>query len=104
VAQLGRALGSGPRGRQFESVRPDIFDMYIYILKSKLDGSYYVGLTKNIEERISYHNKGYNLSTKAKIPWELIKIEEFKDTSLAIKRERFLKTGRGRSIIKAQFG
>ena len=23
VAQFGRALGSGPRGRQFESARPD---------------------------------------------------------------------------------
>ena len=24
VAQFGRALGSGPRGRQFKSVRPDL--------------------------------------------------------------------------------
>ena len=26
VAQLGRALGLGPRGRRFESCRPDTYD------------------------------------------------------------------------------
>src|SRR5437868_13063390 len=30
VAQLGRALGLGPRGRRFKSYRPDLF--YIYVL------------------------------------------------------------------------
>lgn len=28
VAQLGRALGSGPRGRWFESSQPDQFEVY----------------------------------------------------------------------------
>ncbi len=30
VAQLGRALGLGPRGRRFESCLPDSFKLYIY--------------------------------------------------------------------------
>ena len=29
VAQFGSALGSGPRGRQFKSARPDIFYFHI---------------------------------------------------------------------------
>ena len=39
---------------------------FTYILQSDLDGSFYIGQTKDIEKRIFRHNKGYNRSTKAK--------------------------------------
>ena len=34
VAQLGRALGLGPRGRRFESCLPDSLKIYIWGLSS----------------------------------------------------------------------
>jgi len=77
--------------------------MFIYVLKSGKDGSLYVGSTNNLEQRILYHNKGYSLSTKSKVPWVLVAVEAFDDVSVALKRERFLKSGRGREILKRKF-
>jgi putative endonuclease len=74
--------------------------MFVYVLKSQRDGSFYIGVTDNIKQRIDFHNKGYNLSTKAKRPWLLLRSEEYKDCSLALKREKFLKSGKGRCILK----
>ncbi|MCK4905493.1 GIY-YIG nuclease family protein [bacterium] len=74
--------------------------MYVYILKSKKDESFYIGSTKNVNERLKQHNKGYNVSTKKKIPWVLIRTEKYNDKSLALKREKFLKSGKGREVLK----
>ena len=74
--------------------------MYVYILKSQKGNGFYVGVTDNMEERLQYHNRGYNLSTKAKAPWKLVKVENYNNTSLALKREKFLKTGRGREVVR----
>ena len=79
---------------------PIKLQMYVYILKSEKDHSFYVGSTKNVEKRLAQHNNGYSLSTKAKRPWLLMRIEEYKDNSLAIKRERFLKSSLGRDVVK----
>jgi putative endonuclease len=78
--------------------------MFIYVLKSGKDGSLYVGSTNNLEQRILYHNKGYSLSTKSKVPWVLVAVEAFDDVSVALKRERFLKSGRGREVLRRKFG
>ena len=47
MAQLGRALGSGPRGRRFESGLPDVKDPaigvvagFFYLSVSKGDGKW----------------------------------------------------------------
>jgi putative endonuclease len=74
--------------------------MYVYIIRSSKDGSFYVGTSKNVTERIKQHNRRENLSTKSKIPWELVRLEEYRDDSLALKREKFLKTSRGRRILR----
>jgi putative endonuclease len=74
--------------------------MYVYILKSLKDGSYYVGSSSNVAERIKSHNRGSNLATKLKRPWILIRSEIYDTSSLALKREKFLKTGDGRRILK----
>jgi putative endonuclease len=74
--------------------------VYVYILKSGKDGSFYIGLTKDIEKRVIQHNNGYNLSTKSKRPWAIVRTEEYGNNLLAIKRERFLKTCKGRQVVK----
>lgn len=42
---------------------------YVYALRSLKDLRIYVGMTQNIEIRLSEHNKGKTKSTKAYKPW-----------------------------------
>lgn len=50
--------------------------------------------------RIKLHNSGKVQSTKFGVPWQLIHEEQYADYTEARKRELFLKTGRGRAIVK----
>jgi putative endonuclease len=48
---------------------------YVYALQSKSNGRIYVGQTKDINERLNYHNSGYVKSTYHDRPWELVAFE-----------------------------
>lgn len=54
-----------------------------YVLKSLKDNKLYTGFSKNLKRRIEFHNEGLNEDD-------------------ARRRERFLKSGRGREILKEQ--
>ncbi len=74
---------------------------YVYVLRSKKNGKKYVGLTgKSPEERLEEHNNGSNQYTKGNRPFELVYFEECNDKEFALKREKFLKSGNGRSVLK----
>jgi putative endonuclease len=73
---------------------------YTYVLKSLKDGNLYIGQTSDIEKRLTEHNSGLCKSTKSRIPFKLIYQEEFKTRSEAMKKEKELKTGRGREFIR----
>ena len=73
---------------------------YIYILKSERDGTYYVGHTNNLEERLERHNQGRSSYTKAKTPWRLIYQEEFSSRGEASKREQKIKEKKNRAYIE----
>jgi putative endonuclease len=75
---------------------------YVYILKSKLDNKLYTGFSSNLKKRISEHNSGGVVSTKNRRPLELIYYEAYKEKVNALKREKFLKTTRGKSQLKKQ--
>lgn len=63
----------------------------VYILKC-VDGSYYTGLTKDIEARISAHNEGKgSIHTKNRRPVNLKYFEEFDSKNDALKREKEIK-------------
>ena len=64
---------------------------FIYILRSRQTLRYYVGSTENIEERLVQHNSGKSKSTRAGVPWELIRTETFETRSDAVLRERKIK-------------
>jgi putative endonuclease len=64
---------------------------FVYILEAKENKRFYIGQTENLEERVKRHNKGYNLSTRAYIPWDLKWWKDFETRSEAIKIERKLK-------------
>ncbi|MGM0621176.1 MAG: GIY-YIG nuclease family protein [Bacteroidota bacterium] len=72
----------------------------VYILESKLDGSFYIGQTSNLENRLKRHNNGKNRSTKAKRPWKIIYFEEVNSRSEAIKLEQKIKRWKKRELIK----
>ena len=65
---------------------------FVYILEAEQSKRYYIGQTKNLQERLKRHNEGKNLSTKAYIPWQLKCWKGFGSRSEAIKAEKKLKS------------
>jgi putative endonuclease len=77
-----------------------IMSYYVYIIKSGRDGSYYVGSTQDVEERLERHNQGRSRYTKAKVPWKLLYYEEHPDKTRALKRENAIKNRKSREFIQ----
>lgn len=77
---------------------------YIYVLKSLVNGDIYVGSTEDVEKRFQLHNQGKVKSTKGYRPWTLLKSEEFRARSEAVRRERFLKTGQQKEKLRREHG
>ena len=70
----------------------------VYILKSDVDGSFYVGYTSDIHRRVEMHNSGLSRYTSRKIPWKLVYVEEYENKSEAQRREKFLKAQRNKNF------
>ncbi len=64
---------------------------YVYVLRSKKTGKYYIGYARNIEKRLSEHNSGKTKSLIKHLPLEVIKIEEYKFYKEARRREKQIK-------------
>ncbi|MCR4329183.1 MAG: GIY-YIG nuclease family protein [Candidatus Roizmanbacteria bacterium] len=75
---------------------------YVYILLSQRDNKQYTGFSKNLKRRIEAHNNGLNESTKSRLPLKLIYYEAYLSEKDARKREKFLKSGKGRELIRKQ--
>lgn len=73
---------------------------YVYILKSIIDNSYYIGCTNSVERRLKEHNTGSSKYTKNKRPWVLVYKEEYKTLSEARKREGAIKSRKKRDYIE----
>ena len=76
---------------------------FVYVLYSPKFDQIYIGMTNNLERRLQEHNAGHNKSTKAYLPWKKIHTESFPTRIEARKREKYLKTQRGRELIRKQF-
>ncbi|MEO6252561.1 MAG: GIY-YIG nuclease family protein [Ferruginibacter sp.] len=65
---------------------------YVYILKCS-DGSYYTGVTNNIDKRMAEHNGDYAITayTFKRRPVELVYCQEFNDINQAIEFEKQIK-------------
>ncbi len=75
----------------------------VYVLYSRTHNKLYIGYSSNLRNRILSHNKlGIKDWTKNYRPWLLIHIEEFNLKKDAIKREKELKSGKGREFIRKQ--
>ena len=64
----------------------------MYILQSELNGRYYIGSAVDVSIRLSRHNAGHHISTKAWRPWKVIYTETFDTLSEAWCREREIKS------------
>jgi len=73
---------------------------FTYILRSLKDNSYYIGSTREINQRLKRHNSGFVPSTRNKRPYELVYFEEYNSYSLARKRELKIKSWKKRSAIE----
>jgi putative endonuclease len=73
---------------------------YVYVLRSCKDKNLYTGFTNDLKKRFSEHNNGKSLSTKNRIPFEIVYYEACKDEFDAKAREKYLKSGMGKRYIK----
>jgi len=64
---------------------------YVYVLRSKKDGRSYIGSTTDLKRRFSEHQTGKVVSTKNRVPFELIYYESYKAERDARLREASLK-------------
>ncbi len=72
----------------------------VYVLRNQTSGRLYTGYTSDLVQRVGQHNHGIAKSTKNRGLWELVYREEFKTRVEAMRREKYLKTGRGREELK----
>jgi putative endonuclease len=70
----------------------------VYAIESLTIKRIYIGQTKNIDERLRYHNSGYVKSTTKDRPWRLIALEKIENQNKARWLERSLKKSRGKRI------
>lgn len=73
---------------------------FVYILFSLKDRKLYIGYTETLETRISEHQQEKVRATKKRLPLILIHYEAFTNKKDAKAREKFLKSGFGRSQMK----
>jgi putative endonuclease len=67
-------------------------DYYVYILASQRNGTLYVGVTNQLERRLSEHRQGIASEfTKKYNVNQLVYYEVFSEVNLAITREKQLK-------------
>jgi len=74
---------------------------HVYVLYSAPHSKIYVGYTSDISARLESHNtlatKGWTIRFR---PWSLVHSESFDSKSEAMKREKELKSARGRKFVR----
>jgi len=74
--------------------------VYTYIIRSKKDGKWYTGSTRDLRKRFNQHNNNETSSTKGRGPFELIYYEACLNEQDAQIREKYLKSGMGKRYLK----
>ena len=73
---------------------------FVYVLRSKRDGKYYIGSAEDVAHRLAQHNRGKTRSLKHRRPLELVYAEKFESSEQARKREKQLKSFKGGEAFK----
>ena len=77
---------------------------YTYVLYSEKDSEWYTGATSDLKARMREHAEGRVMSTERRRPLVLVYYEGCLDRDDAFRRERYLKTGRGKRYLRQRFG
>ena len=64
---------------------------YVYLIRSRKNGSLYIGFTVNLRRRLAQHNQGGSRWTKSRAPFELVYYEAYRSFEDARMREKRLK-------------
>jgi putative endonuclease len=73
---------------------------HVYILRSQRTNRYYIGQTRNVEQRLTYHQANYSKSLKNRGPWELVYREEHGTRAAAVQRERQIKSWKDLNLAR----
>jgi putative endonuclease len=73
---------------------------YTYVLSSGRDERSYTGTARDLRSRMKLHADGRVRSTAHRRPLTLIYYEACVDVDDALRRERFLKTGKGKRFLR----
>lgn len=76
----------------------------VYVIHNGISDKIYIGQTADIEERLRQHNdKTFDKRSFTKLNaglWKLVYSEKFETRTEALKREKELKSSRGRDFIR----
>lgn len=72
---------------------------FVYILKSEVDGRYYIGSTTNLNRRLKQHLAGSTRTTRVWKSNELVYTEKYESIQAARIRERKLKSYKSHRYI-----
>ena len=73
---------------------------YCYILKSEINGAYYIGSCQDVITRLEQHNKFLVPATKRYAPWKLVHKEKFVTLKEARNKELKIKSWKKRGAIE----
>ncbi|PJE67702.1 excinuclease ABC subunit C [Candidatus Shapirobacteria bacterium CG10_big_fil_rev_8_21_14_0_10_40_9] len=73
---------------------------YVYVLQSLKDKKLYIGFTTDLRKRLKDHNAGGSKSTSPRRPLMLIFYEAYISEKDARRREKYLKTTKGKKGLK----
>ena len=78
-------------------------EFVVYVLFSEHYNRIYIGYTSDLVNRMGSHNYyGKSDYTSKYRPWQVVYVEFFESKSEAIKREKQLKSARGREFIHSE--
>jgi putative endonuclease len=74
---------------------------YVYLLESEASsGQRDVGMSSDVQQRLTDHNAGKSSHTSKYTPWRLVTYVAFSDRQKAEAFERYLKSGSGHAFAK----
>jgi len=77
---------------------------FVYILRSiENPERRYVGVSSDVAKRLNAHTAGQDPSTTRWRPWFVDVCVEFRSEQLALKFEKYLKSGSGHAFAKRHF-
>jgi putative endonuclease len=78
----------------------EIIMYYVYVLRSRTDGRFYVGCTANLRKRVAEHNDDKVRSTCYRMPLDFVYYEASRNQVDALRREQYLKTTYGKGVSR----